>query len=1184
MEEEKKVDGGSEMERAGEGGGPGPGGPVPVLTFQPPEEKSVCVEEDQTPSTGGALLIPSHGAPRADSPTPSGDSLKSHLSRQTPPNFSPDVMQDESEESPEDSAVSMRSSEDSPLDNSELSDGRLSLGLPRCDVCVKGLTDPVSSISCGHRFCVECVSSYLDQSGTATFSDCPACGKDALKTVIQDHKLNMKRRFGSINEGSACPKSRTLLEDIYTELHITEGESEGVNNEHEVRQLESAPNTQTSADTAINCNDIFKSLPGQDRHIRTVITKGIAGIGKTVSVQKFILDWAEGKANQDIDFMFVLPFREANLMKDTEHSLHNLLLKFHPELKGLRSSKQYLGCQLVLIFDGLDESQHALTFSDAPVLLDVTQTASVEALITNLIVGNLLPSARIWITSRPAAADQIPSEYIHRVTEVQGFSESQREEYFRKRISDPSSAVRIMSHLKASKSLHIMCHIPVFCWIAVTVLQEIWDQSTTAIPKTLTEMFIHFLLIQTVTKNHKYGQGSGSGEQVKILESNQGIILKLAKLAFRHLEKGNLMFYEEDLREGGIDVQDAAVFCGMCTEISRAESLFGQAKVYSFVHVTIQEFLAAFFIFHSYMTKNREDLVSFLPDEPSNPKSTSTASGPLKGLFKKRTTAQPDLALHTLLKAAVDKSLQSKNGHLDLFLRFLLGISLESNQRLLQGLLSGTESTGKGIGKTIAYVKSMNETHVSPERYINLFHCLLEMNDHTIHEKIERYLKSGKEQKKKSLCPSHCSALASMLMMSGETLEELNLKKYNTSAEGHKRLIPLVRCCKKAVLAGCNLTPQCIELVLSSLVNTPLRELDLSENVLQDSEAQLLTDQLRNPLCKLHSLRLSSCGMTEHMCASLASILSCPTSCLRVLDLSNNQLYDAGANLVSDQLGSPHCKLEALRLSSCRLSELGCDSLTRAVTSRSSRVRELDLRHNHVGQSAARLLLSAVLHPQCKLETLGLNGVSDLWLEIGPGKYTCELTLDENSANDHLAFTDECTKVSFLEDPQLYSNHPDRFSFWPQVLCKEPLSSPCYWELEWAERVDVGVAYLHIQRKLEEDQCVLGHNDLSWSLECHDGHRYTVWRNGRKLDLFAPHHILSRRVGVFLNWPHGTLSFYSVATDTVHHLHTYHAKFSEPLHAGFMVWPDSSVTLCKIQTGGGASASQATPPSRSEIQ
>ncbi|XP_076129556.1 NACHT, LRR and PYD domains-containing protein 3-like [Alosa pseudoharengus] len=1102
--------------------------------------------------------------------------MKSHCSCRTPPNFSPDVKQDEGQDSPEDSAVSMRSAEDTPLDNSELSDGRLSLGPARCDVCMKGLTDPVTSITCGHRFCVDCISSYLDQSGTATFSDCPVCGKDALKTVIQAHKLNLKRRFESVSEGSACSETRTLLENIYTELQITEGESEGVNKEHEVRQLESTLKTQASADTAINCNDIFKPLPGQERHIRTVITKGIAGVGKTVSVQKFILDWAEGRANQDVDFMFVLPFREANLIKDTEYSLHGLLLKFHPELKGLRSSKQYQACQLVFIFDGLDESQHTLTFPGAPILLDVTQTSSVEALITNLIIGSLLPSARVWITSRPAAADQIPSEYIHRVTEVQGFSEPQKEEYFRKRISDPSRAVRIIAHLKASKNLHVMCHIPVFCWIAATVLQEIWDQSGTAIPKTLTEMFIHFLLIQTIAKSHKYDQGSGSGEQVKILKSNLGIILKLAKLAFKHLEKGNLMFYEEDLREDGIDVHDAAVYSGMCTEIFRAESLFGQAKVYSFVHVTIQEFLAAFFIFHSYMTKNREGLMSFFPDETSNPKSTNTAVGPLKGLFKKRTTAQPeDLALHTLLKAAVDKSLQSKNGHLDLFLRFLLGISLEANQRLLQGLLSGTENTSKGIGRTIAYVKSMNETHVSPERYINLFHCLLEMNDHTIHEKIERYLKSEKEQKK-TLSPSHCSALASMLMMSGKTLDELDLKKYNTSDEGRKRLLPVVRCCKKAVLAGCNLSPKCIELVLSSLalVNSPLRELDLSESHLQDSVAQHLTDQLRNPLCKLDSLRLSSCGMTEHRCASLASILSYPTSCLRVLDLSNNQLYDAGAKLLTDQLGSPHCKLETLRLSSCRLSELGCDSLTRAVSSKSSRVRELDLRHNHVGQSAAHLLLSAVQHPQCKLETLGLNGVSDLWLEVGPGKYSCELTLDENSANDHLAFTEECTKVLFLEDPQLYSNRPDRFSFWPQVLCKEALSSPCYWELEWKERVDVGVAYADIQRKLEEDQCVLGHNDLSWSLECHNGHRYTFWRSSRKLDLFAPHHIRSRRVGVFLNWPAGALSFYSVATDTIHHLHTYQTKFSEPLHAGFMVWPDSSVTLCKIPMRGATSIPQ----------
>uniref|UniRef100_A0A3B1K6C7 NACHT domain-containing protein n=3 Tax=Astyanax mexicanus TaxID=7994 RepID=A0A3B1K6C7_ASTMX len=585
-------------------------------------------------------------------------------------------------------------------------------------------------------------------------------------------KSTLWKKVQRINEGITNPETSVLLNQIYTELYITQGGGGEINQEHEVRQIEDASRKRTTQEIPIKCNDIFKPLPEQNRPIRTVLTKGVAGIGKTFSVQKFILDWAEGKVNQDVLFIFPLPFRELNLMKEKKLSLVNLLQRFFPETQDLKP-RHYKSYKIMFIFDGLDECRLPLDFQNNENLVDIEEQTSVDVLLTNLIKKNLLPSALLWITTRPAAANQIPPDCIDQVTEVRGFSDPQKEEYFRKRIRDQSLAERIITHMKSSRSLYIMCHIPVFCWISATVLERMLGEAEGGeIPKTLTQMFTHFLIFQIKHRSQKYHHNSEDD-----LKQTRKIILALGKLAFQQLEKGNLIFYEEDLKECSIDVKEVFVYSGVCTQIFRQESELHLGKVFSFVHLSVQEFLAALYAFLSFISNNRNVLPGVLD-------------------FSKKGT------MSDFLKRAVDEALKSKNGHLDLFLRFLLGLSLESNQTLLRGLLIQTGSISHSKEEVVKHIKQKIKENLSPEKTISLFHCLNELNDHSLVQEVQHYLNRGGGSSHLSivtLSPAQWSAVAFVMLNSEEELDEFDLSKFQKSEECLLRLLPVVKTSRKIV-------------------------------------------------------------------------------------------------------------------------------------------------------------------------------------------------------------------------------------------------------------------------------------------------------------------------------------------------------------------------------------------------
>ncbi|KAM3849419.1 NACHT, LRR and PYD domains-containing protein 3-like [Diretmus argenteus] len=792
------------------------------------------------------------------------------------------------------------------------------------------------------------------------------------RTVQEKLKSTLREKYQNVYEGNTDEGDTIYLNKIYTELHLIEGAWGGVSQDHEIRPLRSVHST--SEESSIKPSDIFKPRADQEKRIRTVLTQGIAGVGKTICAQKYTLSWAEGEENQDIGFLFPLPFRELNPNIDgKDYSLMGLLHQFFPEMKHLET----LGteCKVLFIFDGLDESLLPLNFKHNKVLRDETEPASLDVLITNLIAGDLLGNALIWITSRPAAANRIPRKHIHQWTEVRGFTDTQKEEYFKRRLRDENLALKIIKHVKSSRSLYIMCHIPVFCWITVIVWKKmLHDKVAGGMPSTLTEMYAYLLLCQTDRMRE--------GEYPM---QSDNVVLKLAELAFRQLEKGKLIFYEDDLKECGMDMKEATIYSGVCTEIFVMEGR-RQREVFSFVHLTIQEFLAAVYAYHSYMYRKENVLLGYL----------------------KRISARwLPKSLFNFHKTAIDKASESQDGHWDLFLRFLLGLSLRSNRELLSRVLD-MEVGETDTERTIQFIK--DRIKEEPETKINLFHCLSELKEESLVQEIQSFVSSGRLSAKQ-LSPVQWSALTFGLMTTEATQEEFDLKKYIRSDEGVVKLLTVITSATRALLNRCNLSENCCEVLASALSSTSshLTEMDLSDNKLKDSGVKLLSAGLVSPHCKLETLRLHRCQLQGDCCDSLAVALSTDSTRLRELDLSGNDLQQMRVKALCEALCSPYCKLETLRLNRCKLKGNCCSDLASGFSSTSSHLKTLELSNNDLQDSGVSTLAAGLRSPHCKLETLRLR-----WCRLTE-KCCGEIASSLRSDSTHLRELD--LSGNHLQDP-----------------------------------------------------------------------------------------------------------------------------------------------------------------------
>ncbi|XP_057680072.1 NACHT, LRR and PYD domains-containing protein 12-like isoform X2 [Corythoichthys intestinalis] len=798
---------------------------------------------------------------------------------------------------------------------------------------------------------------------------------DRLKADLQE-KLHSLYSF--VPEGNTERWQQQPLANVYTELDITYGADVRPDERHEVLQMETRA---AAAKTSILPCDIFKSHDGQPRPIRTLLTVGFAGIGKTFLVQKLVCDWASGNKNQDVHFIFPFTFRELNTDEGKNFTLAKLIRCYICEsrhmseetlniiLDDLQKSgiRDYESSRIKILFvlDGLDECKFKMDLkNEKKVDIDVTVAYSLEILLAHLIKRNLLPCARVWITTRPTTARDIPSDLIDSRTEVRGFSDSQRLEYFRKKFQNEE---RVIEHIRKTRTIFIMCHLPIFCWLTATVLQDHLDKGKEGeLPTTLTDMYSEYASNQL--DKSKERQTTEYTDYVKVL----------AKLAFHHTMSKQQIFYDKDLADSGFDYSQAAKHSGIFTEVFKEVRPLRrnqQGKMFQFVHLTIQEYLAAFHVMICLFHDNKNILddsehafecVSQEEEKSKVLEETKSEDGEKES--EEETEDEWDWKITEVHRSALQKASESE-GYLDMFLRFLLGLSLPCNQELVGELLKAPQDWRQNKSKSVKLIKKMIKRN-TPEKNINLFYCLNELKDDSLLKQFQKE-NSSYDIDWDNMPNDMWSALAFFLLTDDETMKSFYLANYSRSPLGLEKLLVVVKASQQSILYDCHLDKGSCHL-LASVLSSPsnLKHLDLSENDLSDEGVEILSKGLASPNCTLEELTLVGCNLDKSSCHPLASVLSSPSN-LRHLDLSENDLSDEGVENLSKGLASPNCILESLYLTRCHLDKGSCHLLA-SVLSSPSNLKRLSLSRNDFSDEGVEILSKGLASPHCKLQSLSL--------------------------------------------------------------------------------------------------------------------------------------------------------------------------------------------------------------------
>ncbi|XP_078063658.1 NACHT, LRR and PYD domains-containing protein 3-like isoform X2 [Mustelus asterias] len=773
--------------------------------------------------------------------------------------------------------------------------------------------------------------------------------------LIDNHRKVLREKVEYIVEYASKPGEKVLLTEKFTNLWITDGECGVVPQQHEVMDIEAMSRQATNDSPSIDYTEIFSCSQRLGKPPRITLTKGLAGIGKTICVHRFVHEWASHSAALDFDFLFMFPFRELNLLARNKLSVSQLVQRYYPHIEEVAAILKNPQFRCLFIFDGLDESHLRLDFGKCPEYVDVGHRTQLCVLLVNLIKGNLLPHASVWITSRPAAAHQIPAPYVDRMTEIHGFRDQEKEEYFRKKCKGRAEA--ILADVKRQPSLFTMCYVPAFCWILATVLEHTLKASSLTdarpqAPKTITEVYSNFLIVMITYHQDKRGRGVNEREKISdLLRTKRPAILSLGRLAFHCLKAQKLAFYPKDLESFGVDL---SLLCdGFCKEILLEEGPIFQQKAYAFMHLTLQEYFAALYVFLLHHMGQTPNLLA-------------------KGLVKKMRCLFSRPTFSDVCRSACKMAAWSQNGHLDLFLRFLCGLSTQKNMQLLQGLTEEGASGEENAVRTAAYVKKTLHRDIAPERCLNLLYCLNELNDGCIAEKVKESLREG-ALATRDLQPTEYSAIAYVLQTSSCDMQEFDITDYTFTDDVLWRLLPIAKLFRTIKLVRKDITNHLVNFLGALLIlsRSQVQQLRLEDTEMSDTAMKQLCTALKNPDCKLQKISLSGTYFAQRSWEDLTAVIKKKYT-ISTLDLSYTFPDHSAISLLAAALKDPECRLQTLTLVNNDLDVRCCEELASGL-SENQRLMELNLSHNQLKDLEVIPLCRALEEPKCKLQKLNLS-------------------------------------------------------------------------------------------------------------------------------------------------------------------------------------------------------------------